>query len=117
MRARPGFDLLAHPPGQSVQRIQVKTVTCGKNGFVQYRSEDVFDWLAAVLVGHPSKRRRVFLIPRAVVDERMRQGNDKLRLRWRGTAEMLTVYPEYEDNWALELAGRKSADLLTEPEA
>lgn len=82
----PGYDVVAQPsadwPGYNAvaggrstpppQRISVKTRTFAKSGnFVGYGETDVYDWLAIVILPGPGcERRRIFILPRTIADER-----------------------------------------------
>jgi hypothetical protein len=68
----PGYDVVAECPKRGTQRISVKTRTFAKSGsFVGYGNDDIFDWLAIVVL--PAKgcgARRIFIIPRKVAQAR-----------------------------------------------
>jgi hypothetical protein len=69
----PGYDVIAQPPQPAApQRISVKTRTFAqKNQFVGYSNDDVFDWLAIVILPGPGcPGRRYFVVPREVADQR-----------------------------------------------
>ncbi|MGC2415236.1 MAG: hypothetical protein WA459_21375 [Stellaceae bacterium] len=68
----PGCDVIAQPKGRGPQRISVKTRTYGRTAqAVGYGDIDEFDWLAVVVLPGPGcDRRRFFIVPRHVADER-----------------------------------------------
>jgi len=64
----PGYDVIAECPKRGTQRISVKTRTFARSGsFVGYSNNDVFDWLAIVILpGEGCPTRRIFIIPGGV---------------------------------------------------
>jgi hypothetical protein len=56
----PGYDVIAHPPQRSPQRISVKSRTKGRSKFIDFEPHD-FDWLAVVLLD--GVNRRFFVLP------------------------------------------------------
>jgi hypothetical protein len=68
----PAYDVVAECPKRGLQRISVKTRTFAKSGnFVGYGNEDIFDWLAIVILpaeGCPT--RRIFIAPGEVAQVR-----------------------------------------------
>ena len=64
----PGHDVIAQPRDRKPQRITVKSRTFKQGAaFVSYSAEDVFDWLAIVILpGEDSSSRRIYVIPRSV---------------------------------------------------
>jgi hypothetical protein len=99
---QPGFDLIALPTdGRPPQRVSVKTAS--RDVWMGYKPEDVFDWLAIVLVD-ASAGHRVFVVPRAVADERQSRSRpsskwDMGRFCWRRNVPKL--YAEFENNFTL----------------
>jgi hypothetical protein len=65
----PGYDVVAQPPKEGIQRVSVKTRTFAKSGnFVGFGNEDKLDWLAIVILpGLSSDARRIFIAPCEVV--------------------------------------------------
>jgi hypothetical protein len=100
----PGYDLIAQPADLPPQRISVKARTWESGGYFVYRIADNFEWLAVVLLGCAGdKSQRIFIIPRAVADERGSSEGSAARAGercWtiRRTAEK---FPEFEDNFDL----------------
>lgn len=105
----PGYDVVAQPLEQSLQRISVKARTYKKgSAFVDYRAPDVFDWLAIVLLpGEGSAERRCFLVPRDVVDENARtySGSGVKQVREFRIDEIVQLFLDYENNFGLRREG------------
>ncbi len=110
----PGYDVIAQPKGGGApQRISVKSRTFKRGGdtFVDYWAKDQFDWLAIVLLpGADQLRRRFFIVPKSVADERLGRHKAKFPddkyLRQDRIAEDLS---EFEDNFCLSTTGSASA--------
>src|SRR5262249_40647538 len=68
----PDYDVVAQPPGGSLQRISVKSRTFAKSGnFVGYNNSDQFDWLAIVILpSEGCETRRIFIVPRGIAEKR-----------------------------------------------
>jgi addiction module HigA family antidote len=101
----PGHDIVAHPPGELPQRIQVKSREFGAStNFVGWRYDDDFDWLAVVLLNPPGYDRRVFIAPRTVVDERSHDA--KFRKGRSFTVKNVSrKLAEFENNYGLSRNG------------
>lgn len=110
----PGYDAIAQPHGQPPQRISVKARTY-KTGsaFVNYRSEDVFDWLAIVILpGAGQDDRRIYIVPRdradaaaSVYASPKMAGQREFRID-----RVATLFGVFEDNFTLAMpveAGRE----------
>jgi hypothetical protein len=115
----PGYDVIAQPPDASEPlRISVKSRTF-KTGqaFVSYQITDKFNWLAVVLLKCDTEpRRRIFLIPRAVADDKARKNkptatNPNERY-WR-IDEIAESFPQFEDNFCLSLVGHSDRHSQT----
>jgi hypothetical protein len=67
-----GYDVVGQCAERGLQRISVKTRNFASNGnFVSYSDEDEFDWLAVVVLPATTRyRRRIFIVPRDVANER-----------------------------------------------
>lgn len=110
----PCYDLIAQPKeGGEPQRISVKGRTF-KTGaaYADFWGTDQFDWGAVVLLpGKGQPRRRIFIAPRNIVDERFAHPKGKdprdLYLRIDKIAETLA---EFEDNYRLSVKGTASND-------
>lgn len=116
----PGCDVIAQPKGRGPQRISVKTRTYGRTSqSVGYNDVDEFDWLAVVVLPGPGcDRRRFFILPRHVADERGSVANRRWRmdprrhpgrkffvhrLVKRPTRDNPSGLEDYEDNFGLSL--------------
>jgi len=102
----PGSDVIAHPPGKQVKLISVKSRTFKRGAaFVSYREQDVFDWLAIVLLpGGDQKERRIYLVPRLIADQKARRNRPTAKNAseryWR-IDEVPTRFSEFESNFRL----------------
>lgn len=107
-----GHDIVARPPGELPQRIQVKSREFGAStNFVGWRYNDDFDWLAVVLLNPPGYDRRIFIAPRTVVDERSHDA--KFRKGRSFTVKNVSrELAEFENNYSLSRSGggRKPRD-------
>jgi hypothetical protein len=59
----PGYDVIAHPPGGSPQRISVKSRSKERSHFINFEPAE-FDWLAIVLL--VERRPHFFIVPTEV---------------------------------------------------
>ena len=110
----PGYDVVAQPrDGTEPLRISVKSRTFKKgSAFIEYREPDIFDWLAVVILpAGTEKKRRIFLLPRAVADATARRDSPTAKTAkqryWR-IDEFATKFSEFEDNFSLSPTGRIS---------
>jgi hypothetical protein len=75
----PGYDVIAQPfdRGPQSQRISVKSRTFKRGpAYVVYYKDDVFDWLAIVLLpGDGEAMRRIYVLPRQLADEKARRNS------------------------------------------
>ncbi len=103
----PHFDVIAQPFDRRVQRISVKSRTFKKGAaFVEYNTNDEFDWLAIVLLpSSQSPHRQFFIIPRKTADEFARRNNPNTKFAdqryWR-IDELGTKFARFENNFLLE---------------
>jgi predicted XRE-type DNA-binding protein len=104
----PGYDVIAQPGDREPQRVSVKHVTFRRGGdrFVRYLDGDSFDWLAVVLLpGDTETRRRFFLVPRSVADEKARRDKPTSKTAkeryWR-VDEVPRIFAAFEDNFSLD---------------
>lgn len=110
----PGYDLIAQPPGTSKpQRVSVKSRTFKKGpAYIGYCVTDPFEWLALVILpGDSETRRRIFVIPREVADEKARRNKPTTKSaneRYWSIAEVETIFAAFEGNFSL----RRSEELL-----
>ena len=113
----PCYDIVAQPRNdRPPQRVSVKSRTFkrGSDTFVVYDSRDVFDWLAIVLLpGDDQAGRRIFIVPRAIAEERARRDRPTSRTAheryWRQD-KVAEVLGEFENNFALSVTGQAPAD-------
>ena len=125
----PGSDVGAQPtqPGTVPQRVSVKTRTYErKNAFIGYDDIDEFDWLAVVILPGPGcERRRFFIVPRDIADQRATPEDRTWRkkrperhagksffvrnlVKW--PAEHRQGLADYEDNFVLSRIPRSALD-------
>lgn len=110
----PGYDLIAQPPGTSEpQRISVKSRTFKQGpAYIGYSVTDPFEWLALVILpGDSETRRRIFVIPREVADEKARRNKPTTKSangRYWSIAEVETIFAAFESNFSL----RRSEEQL-----
>ncbi|SKA23755.1 hypothetical protein SAMN02745126_04341 [Enhydrobacter aerosaccus] len=103
----PHYDLIAQREAEpNPLRISVKARTYAKGSgkFVTYNVRDNFDWLAIVLLKcEGDKPRRIFLVPRAVSDEKARKDgpNAKTAEHYYRIDEVERILSEYENNFSL----------------
>jgi hypothetical protein len=101
---QPGFDLIALPiDGRPPQRVSVKTAR-SKSIWIAYKPMETFDWLAIVLADGAGKHR-VFVIPRAVTDERQSSSKPTSKFgmgRFCDSKNVPKLYPEFENNFTLD---------------
>jgi hypothetical protein len=103
----PGCDIVAQPIGSGMQRISVKARTF-KTGaaFVGYLTEDIFDWLAVVILpSDADQRRRYYIVPRNICDERFSQykGENTKNIREIQIDKVERVIGEFLDNFTLHV--------------
>lgn len=104
----PGYDVVAQPPGRATPlRISVKSRTF-KTGsaYVEYLESDTFDWLAIVLLpGANERQRRIFIVPRALADDKARKNNPTTKYAqsryWR-VDEVSKIFAAFEGNFQLK---------------
>jgi hypothetical protein len=100
----PGFDIAADPPGQPLQRVQVKSSTFARTRYIQWDNDDQFDWLAIVLLPAPGcSRRRIFIVPRDVVDERSTPADFRNGRNF-NVGKLVGDLADFEDNFSLTRA-------------
>jgi hypothetical protein len=108
----PGYDVVADPPGGQMQRISVKarTFKVGGSDFVGYDVNDIFDWLAIVILpGGIEPKRRFFLIPRRVADEKVKQDSPTSKTaneRYCRIDKVSELFAGFENNFLLDPLGR-----------
>lgn len=103
----PSYDVIAQPKNvEAPQRISVKsrTFSHGSGNFITYKANDQFDWLAIVLLpGADQLKRRFFVVPRAIADDRARRDRptamtNELYFRPKDIPER---FSDFEDNFRL----------------
>jgi hypothetical protein len=106
----PGYDVVAQPrDGSEPLRISVKSRTFKKGAaFIVYLTKDVFDWLAVVILpGGTETKRRIFLIPRVVADEKARKDKPTAKTAeeryWR-IDEFARRFAHFENNFNLNIS-------------
>ena len=83
-----------------------RTFQAGGSDFVGYDVNDAFDWLAIVIL--PSgieTKRRFFLIPRRIADEKAKQDSPTSKtadLRYYRIDKVSEWFAAYEDNFLLD---------------
>jgi hypothetical protein len=108
----PGYDVVADPLGGEMQRISVKarTFKAGGSDFVEYDVNDIFDWLAIVILpGGIEPKRRFFLIPRRVADENVKKDSPTSKtanLRYCRIDKVSKLFAAFENNFLLDPLGR-----------
>jgi hypothetical protein len=106
----PGYDAIAQPVGRPPQRISVKSRTFKPGpAYVAYMATNDFDWLAiVVLPGATEVRRRIFIIPRALADQKARRNRPSAKnpneRYWR-VDEVAKKFAAYENNFKLAEGG------------
>jgi hypothetical protein len=99
-----GHDILAHPPGKRPQRIQVKSREfAATTNFVGWKYVDDFDWLAVVLLNPPGHQHRIFIAPRAIVDQRAHNAVFRSGRSFT-TRNVSTKLADFENNFRLKAA-------------
>jgi len=81
----------------------VKSYTSTTKGgdFIGYADVDVFDWLVVVILPGPGcERRRIFIVPRDVADERSYHAERRDGRGFR-VNKVVETLADYEDNFAL----------------
>ena len=102
----PHYDVIAQPVGVSAQRISVKSRTFKRGAaFVDYKVEDVFDWLAIViLTDEAASERQVYVVPKIVADQYARRDKPTSKtasLRYYRIDEVERLFGSYRDNFVL----------------
>src|SRR5438477_2740006 len=98
-QGQPGYDIIVEPPGEPPQRVQVKSRDYRvPTNFFSWKYRDQFDHGAFVLRDSPGRETRIFIAPRAVVDERSHDA----KFRWGRSFTVKNIsqkLAEYEDNF------------------
>jgi hypothetical protein len=106
----PQYDLAVRSKDGSLQTISVKSRTFKRGGdtFVAYNRKHEFDWLAIVLLpGDGETRRRIFVIPRDIADQKARKDSEKAQTteNYYRQDEVETLFSAYENNFRLSSRG------------
>lgn len=102
----PGYDVIAQPFEGEPQRISVKSRTYKRGpAYLEYNIGDKFDWLAIVLLpGNGAAKRRIYLIPRELADQRARRNSPTTKSanqRYWSIQEIPEIFADYEANFRL----------------
>jgi hypothetical protein len=105
-----GYDVFAQPPGNCKPlRISVKSRTFKRGStHIGYCVTDHFDWLALVILpetGDGRTRRKIFVIPRKVADQKARRNGRKTKSangRYWSVSEVAKVFAAFEGNFSLQ---------------
>lgn len=102
----PGYDVIAQPFEGEPQRISVKSRTYKRGpAYLEYNIGDKFDWLAIVLLpGNGEEKRRIYLIPRELADQRARKNSPTTKSasqRYWSIQEIPKIFADYEANFRL----------------
>jgi hypothetical protein len=102
----PGYDIAADPAGRPLQRVQVKSSTFSKTRYIEWFNDDEFDWLAIVILPAPGRdRRRLFIVPREVADERSTPADFRNGRNF-NVGKLIQQLADFENNFSL---GRNAA--------
>jgi hypothetical protein len=97
----PGYDIAADPAGRPLQRVQVKSSTFAKTRYIEWSNDDQFDWLAIVILPAPGcDRRRIFIVPREVADERSTPVDFRNGRNF-NVGRLIEQLADFEDNFLL----------------
>lgn len=104
----PHYDVIAQPVGMAAQRISVKSRTYKRGAaFVDFKAEDIFDWLAIVILsGDAAAERLIYLVPKAVADHHARRDKPTSKtasLRYYRIDEVERLFGRFRDNFGLFL--------------
>jgi hypothetical protein len=102
----PHYDVIAQPVGTAAQRISVKSRTYKRGpAYVEYKDDDLFDWLAIVILsGELAGQRRVYIVPKLVADRHARQDKPTSKtahLRYFRIDEVERLFSAYCGNFGL----------------
>ncbi|WP_333611677.1 hypothetical protein [Brevundimonas bullata] len=103
----PHYDVIAQPVGAAAQRISVKSRTFKRGAaFVDYKAEDLFDWLAIVILsGDAAAEREVYMVPKAVADHHARRDKPTSKTasqRYYRIDEVERLFGAFRGNFALD---------------
>ena len=106
----PHYDVIAQPYGAAAQRISVKSRTFRRGpAYVEYKADDQFDWLAIVILADDGgAERSIYLVPRALADERARCDRPTARtahLRYFRIDEVDRLFGLFRRNFGLAIGG------------
>jgi hypothetical protein len=111
--AWPGYDVISHPSNGSLQRVSVKSRTFKRGpAYLEYDERDEFEWLAIVILpGEDETRRRVFVVPRAVADQRASRNTKgkNIHFPYFKVEKVATIFEDFEANFTLSTTGRQKA--------
>lgn len=102
----PHYDVIAQSKTGDAHRISVKSRTFKSGaGFVRYKADDQFDWLAIVILsGSTGAEREFYLVPRSVADHYARKDSPTSKTahqREFRIDEVGCLFAGYRDNFGL----------------
>jgi len=102
----PHYDVIAQPEGAKAQQISVKSRTYKRGpAYVEYKADDLFDWLAIVILsGESAAIRHVYLVPKAIADHHARRDKPTSRtanLRYFRIDEVERLFGRFKSNFGL----------------
>jgi hypothetical protein len=81
--------------------VQVKSSTFAKTRYIEWSNDDQFDWLAIVILPAPGcDRRRIFIVPREVADERSTPADFRNGRNF-NVGRLIQQLADFEDNFLL----------------
>ena len=98
----PEYDLIVEPADRTnPERMSVKSSTFAPTNYIKWDNPDRFDWLAIVVLPAPGcDRRRIFIIPRDVADERSTPADFRNGRNF-NVGKLMEQLADFEDNFSL----------------
>ncbi len=102
----PHYDVIAQPLGAAAQRISVKSRTYKRGAaYVDYKADDMFDWLAIVILsGEGGALRQVYMVPKVLADHHARRDKPTSRTandRYFRIDEVERLFSAFSSNFTL----------------